>query len=129
MTEDNFTMALLADYERTADLLRSGAAISSETLAKYHGTTGVLLAQVVRSLWTQARLEEQIDVRVARHEAECKKRCPPSTPRTWREALIDNTKSIIIALTIVTLAAIALGRVQEIGDTINRFIVKSESRQ
>lgn len=126
MTDDKFTLALLADYERTADMLRSGVTVSAESLAKYHGTTGVLLAQVVRSLWTQTRLEEQMGAMLVRHESECKQKCSTAVPRTWREALIDNIKSIIVALTIIALAAIALGRVQEIGDTINRFIVKSE---
>ena len=38
---------------------------AAESLAKYHGTTGVLLAQVVRSLWTQTRLEEQMGAKLS----------------------------------------------------------------
>lgn len=128
MTDKSVTLALLTEYERTADLLCSGAVVSPEMLARYHGTTGVLLARVVRTLWSQSELDAAIDARLLLHGSECKKRCE-SQAKTWREAMLQNARAIIIGATIIILAAIALGRVSEIAAVIDRVVMRSEVRQ
>lgn len=120
MTDKSVTLALLTEYERTADLLCSGAVVSPEMLARYHGTTGVLLARVVQSLWSQAQLEERIDSSLRRHVESCpyQSHPPPKSPNSFRDVLLEHARLLIVCLTLVLISAIALGRVQEIGAAI-----------
>ena len=50
MPDDDLTNTLLTEYESTAELLQKGVNVSAETMNKYHGMTGRLLAATMRNL-------------------------------------------------------------------------------
>jgi len=129
MTQDGLTLALINDYRRTAEQLQTGIAVPPDTLNKYHGTTGILLAHVVQSLWSQAELEARIDTSLRRHIEDCPHRrdldsAKPAT--SFRDVLLEHARLIIVCLTLVLTSAIVLGRVQEIAAVIDRVVMRSE---
>ena len=70
MSDDEKTDILLGEYEATAANLVKGVNVCPETMNRYHGITGQLLAHVIRSLWTQQDLQTQVENLIA---AKCEK--------------------------------------------------------
>lgn len=73
MSEDEKTNILLGEYEATAENLRKGVNVCPETMSRYHGITGQLLAHVIRSLWTQQDLQTQIENLISAKCAKCER--------------------------------------------------------
>ena len=81
MGHDEMTVTLLADYKATAENLQKGVNVTAETMNRYHGMTGTLLATCVTQLWSQAELDKTID---ERQEARCRS-CPNTqTVNAWK---------------------------------------------
>ena len=74
MSQDEILKTALSGYEITADKLSRGEKVSEDELRKFQGLTAMLLVKMMRQLWTQEELEDQIDKRV---EAKCQM-CPNS---------------------------------------------------
>lgn len=73
MSEDEKTNILLGEYEATAANLIKGVNVCPETMNRYHGITGQLLAHVIRSLWTQQDLQAQIETLISAKCAKCER--------------------------------------------------------
>lgn len=122
MSHDEQTDILLSDYEQTAGNLCAGVNVSNETMQRYHGMTGRLLAQTVRSLWTQRELEATIDARVKQRCQDCvqSRATPPmQTPgHGWGDAarglLAQNARLLVICGTVVICWALSQGQIREL---------------
>lgn len=112
MDDDPLTNTLMTEYEATADMLQKGVNVGTETLNKYHGMTGKLLAATMRNLWSQQELEEQIDKRVQKKCETCARASASSVG--WLDVAKQKAGLIIICVTIILSMAILCNRVNEL---------------
>jgi hypothetical protein len=107
MSNDEPTNILLDEYVETAKRLQGGVNITPETMARYHGMTGQLLAHALRSLWTQEQLDRKITDAASKllcnHLAECAE-LRRKTTQSFRGMFIANFRFILVCLTIVLTA-------------------------
>jgi hypothetical protein len=110
MSNDEPTNILLDEYVETAKRLQGGVNITPETMARYHGMTGQLLAHALRSLWTQEQLDRKIaeaaSKLVCNHMAECSALRQKETraTQTLRGVLVGNFRFILVCVTIILTA-------------------------
>jgi len=128
MSNDEPTNILLDEYVRTAKGLQEGLNVSPETMARYHGITGQLLAQAIRSLWTQEQLDDKIrkavGVFLSAHMAECAELRKRAT-LTLRGLLCANFKFILVCLTII-IVAITTGRWPKLSDIAGQSVTVNQ---
>ena len=122
MDDDAINNALLAEYRKTAQLLVDGVNIGTDTMNRYHGTTGLLLAATMRNLWSQQELDEQIDKRVAEKCKACpnqsfieRMRSGEAGPQqSWMAIAKQNARLIIIGITVVISLAIIFDKLDDL---------------
>lgn len=119
MSDDPMLMTMLEEHERTADNLVKGVNVSNETMQRYHGLNGKLLAQTIRNLWTQQQLEAQIDQRVSARCATCKK--TEDAPTTLLGMVAANAKTILVCLTVLGGLACLTGNFDKLVDGVTRM--------
>lgn len=121
MSDDPMTATLLTEYEATADNLQHGVNVSTETMQRYHGMTGRLLAQTIRSLWSQQELDAQIDARVSARCATCGKTA--AAPASLTGILTQNAKTIIVCITILGSVACLTGNFDKLMEGVLKLRV------
>lgn len=123
----------LEPYVATAKKLQSGDQLSEDTMARFHGTTGLLLADIYKDLWSQEELRGFMRGMIDEHQAACMLRSPtlaaPTTVSVTRPgglqaqlagALIDNLRVILICATVIVVAAIIWQQLPALGQMIER---------
>ena len=118
MDDDSLTNTLLTEYESTAELLQKGVNVSAETMNKYHGMTGRLLAATMRNLWSQQELEEQIDKRVQKKCETCNR---VTVDGTWGEIIKRKASLLIVCVTVIVSLAIVCNRVDDLRSLFGYF--------
>ena len=113
---DDLTKQLLTDYIATAENLQHGVNVSLESMNRFHGMTGKLLAHTIENLWTQQELDAQIDERVSKRCAACDKAKEVAVPTTAWGVFCANFRTIFIGVTIMVSVATACGRLSELKD-------------
>lgn len=124
---------LMDQYVRTAEMLREGQQVAETTLQQFHGTTGLLLAEIYSNLWTQGELQEMMRSMIKEHNRECRQdkhwggrslAGEGWTRGTFMErlggALIDNIRLILVCVTVVVTAAIVWQQLPQLGAMIER---------
>jgi hypothetical protein len=117
-SDENISNALLSEYESTADNLQHGVNVTVETMQRYHGMTGKLLASALRSLWSQQELDEQIDKRVSARCATCDK---AKDTVTWGWVVKSYGRTIIWSGAAVIMVAFATGNFDKLVDGVCRM--------
>lgn len=128
MPDDDLTDKLLTDYEAVAENLQHQVNVSQETMNRYHGMTGVLLAQCIRSIWTQKQLDEQVDLRITE---KCKT-CPNSAfiaqlkeqgaaSQSLKTLALQNFKLIVICLTVIV-SALATRKLPDLTTVVKALV-------
>lgn len=124
MPDEELTDKLLTDYEATAENLQHQVNVSQETMNRYHGMTGMLLAQCVRSLWSQRELDDQIDKRMEEHCKNCRNRVAQS----WLELVKLNFRLIVICVAVIV-SALATRKLPDLGTLVKAVVPAVESAE
>lgn len=119
----------LEPYVATAKKLQSGDQLSEDTMARFHGTTGLLLADIYKDLWSQEELRGFMRSMIDEHHTACALRSRTAAlPSVAREgfqaqligALIDNLRVILICATVIVVAAIIWQQLPQLGAMIEQ---------
>lgn len=114
---------LLDQYVRTAAALREGRQVSSEAMSQFHGTTGLLLAEIYGDLWTQGELREMMMGMIREHHRDCRQQQSvggKTLGERLGDALIENARLIVVCVTVVVVAAIMWQQLPQLGQMIDR---------
>lgn len=119
MPHDELTDALLSKYRQTAFALEQGCNITPETLASYHGQTGMILLSVLEGMWSEKQLQKAIQDQMDDKCKTCVKHADGFSG-SWIDLFKANFRFLAGCATVIICTAIAFNKLEQLKDFVRQ---------